>query len=124
MYKGGGGGVAPEPDENLKKIKQNGGFPFNYFFAFWQGSLIPQSYEPAPLYQLPVLPSVLKINSHSPQIPKTPGSHPMSASFACEIQKEDCNYSKTKSSVAFVRSNVYRTAEQMSYLLHLMYYVL
>ena len=49
---------------------------FLYFFSFLAG--LPRSPKLRacsldPLKYLPVLPSSLKINSHSPQIPKTPG---------------------------------------------------
>ena len=49
-------------------------FPFRWdFFTFLQGSLNPQIYELAP--------QISEINSHSPQIPKTPGG-PMIVSGA------------------------------------------
>ena len=47
---GGGGGRGPQKQIFLK-IKQNGGFSFIIFFAFWLGSLNPKNYELAP--QLP-----------------------------------------------------------------------
>ena len=51
-YKGGGSGeLSPQRQKNFLKIKQNGGFSFIFFFAFWQGSPDPQNYELAP--QLP-----------------------------------------------------------------------
>ena len=45
---GGSGGLSPQKQKKFLKIKQNGGFSF-IIFAFWQGSLDPQNYEPAPL---------------------------------------------------------------------------
>ena len=75
----GGGGLPPQKRKIFKKkiIKRNEGFSFKvrFFFTFLQSSLNPQNYELAPQIPkklLPVLPSSLKIFSHSPQIRKTP----------------------------------------------------
>ena len=65
MYKGGLGASPPEVEENLKQIKQNGGF-FLSFFAFWQGSLNPQI--------MSLLPSSPRIITSDPQLPEWPFS--------------------------------------------------
>ena len=76
IYKGVWGASPPEAEEIFKKIKQNGGFSLFFFFCFLARLPISPKLlacSLAPLKQLPVLPSSLKINNHSPQIPKTPG---------------------------------------------------
>ena len=55
---------------------------FPYFLLFGKAPYIPKimSLLPSSPKKLPVLPSSLKINSHSPQIPKTPGGPQQSQS--------------------------------------------
>ena len=82
IYKGGRGGGGwglAEAEEILKKIKQNGGFSLIFFLLFGKAPYIPNimSLLPSSPKIITSVPRSLKINIHSPQIPKTPGGAPI-----------------------------------------------